>query len=302
MEQPFYACEHSQQVNEPFFATAPRAETWILLEYPRPWSAEAYPASDIPTGVKAHIDAQIALMPFPRIQLIARSHNQSELANLSLYVIHAGFQSQRVRHFTLPTYENLRDLPLAEIAAGEREQGEIITEPVYIVCTNGKRDVCCSRHGLGLFNALREHGGEHVWQSNHIGGHRFAGTLVTFPYGLYYGRVAPEDVTALANATARGKVLLSHVRGRACLESVIQAAEYYLHRESGQMALDAFMLCDVEPADKHWHVWFERGTQRYQVTVGKVMSSFEIFADSASSEKKPVPEYPLIGFETLRQT
>ncbi|MCA9905783.1 MAG: hypothetical protein KC547_18130, partial [Anaerolineae bacterium] len=67
------------------------------------------------------------------------------------------------------------------------------------------------------------------------------------------------------------------------------------------MTLDAFMLCDVEQADKHWHVWFENDAHRYRVTVGKVMSSFEIFVDSTSSETKSVPEYPLVGFEILGQ-
>jgi len=300
--QQFYACEHSHQINEAQFTTAQRAETWILLEYPRPWTAKAYEDSTIPTKVKAYIDAQMALMAFPRLQMIAHSHNENELTDLSLYVVRNGFQHNEVRHFKLATYEALLDLPLADIAHGRSELGEIVEEPVYIVCTNGKRDVCCSRYGLPVYNALHQRDRGHVWQSNHIGGHRFAGTLVTFPHGIYYGRITPEDVSALIDATEAGDVLLSYIRGRSSAEPMVQAAEYYLRRETGNLALDAFAVTDVrQDGEARWQVSFEDASDRYEIAVGKDMSSFEIFTDSTSSESKAVPQFALIGFEVVGQ-
>lgn len=299
--QQFYACEHSRQLNEDLFATAPHAETWILLEYPRPWTAKAYDDSSIPAEVKAYIDAQMALMATPRVQMIGHSHNKTDLTDLSLYIIRCGFEDNRVRRITLPAYEALLDLPLAEIADGRSDLGEAVQEPLYLVCTNGRRDVCCSRYGLEIYKALHARD-SHVWQSNHIGGHRFAGTLVTFPYGIYYGRVTPADVDALFDATAAGKVLLSRMRGRASSEPIAQAAEYYLRRETGNMALDAFHFSDAhQDTEGHWQVRFEDAAHCYEVVVSKTMTPYEIFTDSTGAESKPVPQFGLIRFEAVPQ-
>ncbi|MDX2140575.1 MAG: sucrase ferredoxin, partial [Chloroflexota bacterium] len=219
---PFYACDYSAQIGEQLFATAPRAEHWLLLEYPRPWSGKAYEDSSIPPNVKSQIDGVLAQMPHSRLQMIAQGSRES-LTDLTLYVIRAAWERQHIRRITLPTYEALLDLPLADIAAGRAEMGVPVAEPLYIVCTNGKRDVCCARHGLPIYNALRAAGAQ-AWQCNHIGGHRLAGTLVAFPHGVYYGRVTADDVPALLAAVGNGEMLLERVRGRACLEAVGQAA------------------------------------------------------------------------------
>src|SRR3990170_4947419 len=45
---------------------------------------------------------------------------------------------------------------------------------------------------------------------------RAAGNVVVLPDGLYYGRVEPADVWALADEQLAGRVLLDRYRGRSC--------------------------------------------------------------------------------------
>ena len=75
-------------------------------------------------------------------------------------------------------------------ARPEKMLGEIF----YAVCTHGRHDKCCAKFGSRVCRAFRQEVGERAWECSHVGGDRFAGNVVVFPYGIYYGRVGPEDV------------------------------------------------------------------------------------------------------------
>jgi hypothetical protein len=218
--------------------------------------------------------------------------NRESLTDLTLYVIRAAWDAQHIRRFTLPTYKALLDLPLADIAAGRVDMGEPVTAPLYIVCTNGKRDVCCARHGLPVYNALRAAGAQ-AWQCNHIGGHRLAGTLVAFPHGVYYGRVTPDDVPALTAAVTNSEMLLERVRGRACLEAVEQAAEQFVRQQTGVLALDAFAPPQIVAVEGGWQAAFvERdGGTTHSVSFKETMTAFDIINNSVEPGGKPGVQY-----------
>lgn len=281
MTTPVSACDYALEVGEPLTATAPRSETWLLLEYPRPWGGKAYPESSIPAAVKAHIDAQLAAMPNARLQLIGRS-NRVELTNLALYVVDARWTGQRIRRFVLPSYEALLHLPLAQIAQGGSELGEVVTTPLYIVCTNGKRDLCCARHGLPVYNSLKALGAD-VWQCDHIGGHRFAGTMVAFPHGIYYGRVDAAAAAQIAAAHGRGEMALPYLRGRACSEPYVQAAEEFVRKSNGTAALDGLAAPSSEAVDGGWRVRFGA----HEVVVRSMQTPYDVIANSGETSGKP---------------
>jgi hypothetical protein len=283
------ACEYSLQVGEALIGSAPRSETWLLLEYPRPWGAKAYAESSIPDGVKAYLDAQLAVMPNGRLQMIGRG-NRVELTDLALYVIDARWAAQRIRRFMLPTYEALLELPLAAIAAGDAEMGEAATAPLYIVCTNGKRDLCCARHGLPVYNALRAAGAE-AWQCDHIGGHRFAGTLVAFPHGIYYGRVDEAGAAQIAEAHTAGEMALPYLRGRACAEPHVQVAELFTRLDAGITTLDALGEPSVAAMDGGWRVRFPIDSAEHEVVVASEPTPFDVIANSGEASGKPGVQY-----------
>ena len=70
------------------------------------------------------------------------------------------------------------------------------------VCTHGRYDQCCAKFGYQLFDTLRESISDtdpsiEIWESSHIGGHRFAPTMLDMPSGKMYGRVETSLINAL---------------------------------------------------------------------------------------------------------
>ncbi len=92
-----------------------------------------------------------------------------------------------------------------------------------LVCTHGSHDVCCSRLGYPLYRELRERyaagseGRLKVWRTSHMGGHRFAPTLMDLPEGYYWGRLGPEDLENLVLRNAPASDLTPFYRGWAGL-------------------------------------------------------------------------------------
>jgi hypothetical protein len=72
-----------------------------------------------------------------------------------------------------------------------------------LVCTHGSHDACCGKFGYPVFETLRygyaaaSEGQLRVWRTSHIGGHRFAPTLIDFPEGRYWGHLEPEVLAKL---------------------------------------------------------------------------------------------------------
>jgi hypothetical protein len=64
-----------------------------------------------------------------------------------------------------------------------------------LVCTHGSRDVCCGKYGYPVYDLLRRRRAEaerlRVWRTSHIGGHRFAPTMIDYPDGRYWGHLEP---------------------------------------------------------------------------------------------------------------
>jgi hypothetical protein len=123
---------------------------------------------------------------------------------------------------------------LAEMAEGRApEFGAPVPGPLLLVCAHGRRDVCCARLGGPLARSLaRTHPGE-VWETTHVGGHRFAANLVILPHGLYYGPVAGSAAATAVAAYQRGEVYLDRYRGRAGQPEDVQQGDYLAMKASG---------------------------------------------------------------------
>jgi hypothetical protein len=72
-----------------------------------------------------------------------------------------------------------------------------------LVCTHGSHDACCGKFGYPVYETLRYgYAGAskrqlRVWRTSHLGGHRFAPTLIDFPEGRYWGHLEPEALEKL---------------------------------------------------------------------------------------------------------
>mgnify|MGYP001241912675 CR=1 FL=1 len=261
MPETNYCCDESLSMGEAQTGTAPRSDVWLLLEYPAPWGAKAFDDSTLPAEVKDRLAGWLAGIPNSRLQFIKREQTGDRRA---FYVVLA--QQGALYRFELADYDSLLTLDIPALAGGAANfEADRSDEKLFLVCTNAKRDVCCALHGLPLYQQMRATGGAAVWQSSHIGGHRFAGTLVCLPHGLYYGRVT--DGAAIIRAYQAGEFETTNCRGRCTLAPAAQSAEIYLRQELGVQGLDAVRVLDVEQADDRWTVRLAVDTAEYLVQV-----------------------------------
>ncbi len=92
-----------------------------------------------------------------------------------------------------------------------------------VVCTHGSHDACCGKFGYPIYEKLRRDHAQQdrlrVWRASHLGGHRFAPTLVDYPEGRYWGRLEPWAVEALVSRKGPASELRRFHRGWSGLES-----------------------------------------------------------------------------------
>lgn len=135
-----------------------------------------------------------------------------------------------------------RDLPLPELPRvlastfsglkeGQTPAGSEPCPRTIAVCTHGKHDRCCAQFGQALFKELRAAQAElgaAVVESSHLGGHRFAATLLDLPPsgpGRMYGRLRADETPSFVAHLKAGSVWLDRYRGRVDLGAEAQIAE-----------------------------------------------------------------------------
>ncbi|WP_343314007.1 sucrase ferredoxin [Brucella sp. BE17] len=126
------------------------------------------------------------------------------------------------------TTEILTD-QLLMLAAGEKLCGERDERITILCCTDGKQDPCCARYGFATWKALHDHADPEafrVLQSTHIGGCRFAASLLVLPQRARYGRLEPQDVPDFLSCLNKGIPFLPAYRGNPELDAIEQVAEY----------------------------------------------------------------------------
>ena len=281
------------------FATALHRELWLLLEYRGPWRARATTDNDLPEVVQEWLDAQLeAAAGTGRVQFIKRSGAEN---GITFFIGHTQEVKPCLYQFRLESYLDLLDLEVAEIVAEEaRYETARREEPLFLVCTNGRRDRCCALYGIAAYDALAPVAGNAVWQTTHLGGHRFAANLATFPDGTYYGRIRPADATAFVRARQRGELYLEQLRGRTCYDKVEQAADYFLRQQTGELALDAFRhIATSNPIEEVYEVTFAAtaGGRVHRVRLRREPSDLPIYASCGQLPTKPVWQYNLIHHE-----
>ena len=226
---------------------------WLVLEYGGPWAAKAYAQAVLPAEVRQAIDGWVEQFPGARVQLIRRRDTPRDGA-VHLYLGWSRPEHRVVRRFHLPGYDAVPSVDVPSFVAAARRgehptMGEVVERPVMLVCTNGRRDRCCAKWGVPVYRELSRRDDVDVWQTTHLGGHRFAATLLTLPDGLCYGRVEPGEVDELVRATRAGTIhRLDRFRGRTALGSAAMAAEHFFREQTGRMQIDAVQGVQTEPS------------------------------------------------------
>lgn len=196
--------------------SAINVDVWLMLEYRLAWHAKATDHNSLPASTQHWLSATVerytALGKKARVQFIRRPERDHDL---TLFVADRG----RLTRLDATNYAEFDALDLTLDAL------ETVDEPQYFVCTNAKRDLCCSRLGRPAYARLHALVGGRAWQTTHTGGHRFAPNVLTLPDARLYGRVFADDVERLVASIEAGEIAWDYLRGTTAYPAVAQVAE-----------------------------------------------------------------------------
>jgi hypothetical protein len=223
----------SRVLEEPLVGTAPVARSWIVVEQRGPWGRKALTQSHLDPVLGAALDTA-ANAHGARVALVRRPGRHPDAGQVPRRVWVASTRPG-ASWLLGGRVEDVAELGLLAWSGIEQGDRELVraslpvlrpeAEPLVLVCTNARRDVCCASFGRPLASALHDRFLERVWETTHLGGHRFAPTAAVLPHGVVYGRLDPdaaEDVVARARL---GQFSADGYRGRSTFSRPGQAAE-----------------------------------------------------------------------------
>jgi hypothetical protein len=231
-------------------ATASFGRRWLLLEVAGAWGPNAFRASPgLDPALGARIERRAAADGF-RIVAIRRPgrarHDGGHRWRWARVDCTPG--SESIVWGEAAGYPDYLTVPFEQ--PGSRSDGIVIA-----VCAHGRHDQCCSTRGRAVAAALRRRDPDAVWECSHIGGDRFAATMLLFPHGINYGWADTLGAQGMVDAYRAGRVTLSGLRGRSAFSFLEQAAQDAARRAFGDLRIGAYEPAGSRPlAERSWEV------------------------------------------------
>lgn len=157
---------------------------------------------------------------------------------------------------------------LLYIASGRVPDGEIDERLTILCCTDSKQDPCCARYGFATWKALKAVANPlqfRVLQSTHLGGCRFAASLLVLPLRQRYGRLEPKDAPDFLESLSRGAPFLPAYRGNPALDPASQVAEHAALSFAYLQGITADAILRERPVPAH-----ETGEAQFVATVASL--------------------------------
>lgn len=269
MEREKFCSTNSVKINESLFGTAAFFRNILLIEYGMAFGAKAVDDSQIDIVVKSYLKECLNRQIFDRILLIRNKRTISGLINV--YAVSNEERSPFIRHYVLKNYFEITQIDFA------KWEGRVLSSPLYLVCTNGKKDKCCSKFGLPVYNSL-EKLDENVWQCSHIGGDRFAPNIIVMPYGHFYGHLPVEETDDFYSTTQKKDIYFSCFRGRSRYGFRVQAAFNFLRKKLNDFGNFNFKLIG--------NTLLSGGTEEVSILHRPTGLRYRIKVNSQKSEEK----------------
>lgn len=238
----------SRDASEGLLGTAPVAPTWFVLEQPGPWGRRALTESHLDPGLGEGLEiaaaehgTRVALARRP-----GRHPDRLDPDSRRMWVASTRPDARWLLGGWIADLTTLGNLDWAAVAKGDADAVhasvpalEPESDPLLLVCTNGRRDLCCAAEGRSLVTSLRDQIAGRVWETTHLSGHRFAPTAVVLPTGYVYGRLDTDSASAAMSAAARAEVSLDRCRGRSAFSAVGQVADVAVRDLAREVAADS---------------------------------------------------------------
>lgn len=278
---------------ESLAATASLGRRWLLVEIAGAWGWSAFfdsPAIDPRLARRIVQRVEAAGMRIAAIRRPGRDRG-SDRWRWAVVDTLPGVES--IHRGECASAEELLELPL-DGSAGERDD-----LPLVAVCANGRHDECCAVRGRRVASELAEWYPEETWECSHIGGDRFAATMLLFPHGLNYGRVDHEDAPAIVARYLEGRIASDGFRGRTCYSRIEQAAQHGARTQLGDDRLEAYRPVATAAMDDGWRVELAAGAATVLVDVAESSSS-PLFTTCDATTAVPIRQYAATWLEVRR--
>ncbi|MCR2765029.1 sucrase ferredoxin [Microbacterium sp. zg.B48] len=288
--EPWEPCsDRSLERGDPLAGTGGFGARWLLIEIDGAWGAHAFFQSRIDpalgrTLVRRAEAAGIRPVAIRRYGRRADERRGQKSWRWALADARPGLET--VRWGVVDDPAALADVPLDGTA------GTASDRPVLLVCTHARHDQCCAVRGRPVARALAEAFPDETWESSHLGGDRFAATMLLLPHGLYYGRVATSDAASIVERYLRGEVVEEHFRGRSSLSNVAQAAQSFARASSGDDRIDSFAPLREERTVDGWRVDLAQDGGIVTVLLRETMSA-PLLSTCSATRPAPVRQFAL---------
>lgn len=286
--------EISLDSKEQLFGTSPRVNFWILIEYCSEWDENVLKSIDISHEVKLKLSELLLSNDYTRLQWIKNNEQRNE--KLSFYLIESTESSKSVYKKTLTGYEDILRLNLNNIVTNSNRS----ETPLILVCTHNSYDACCGKLGNEVFQYIFAESGFEVWQTTHLGGHRFAANILFLPNGIYYGRVDKSDFEILKSDFMKNRMTINNLRGRSFYEKYTQAADYYLRLKIGNVDIHSLHYISSVHSDENIicvNFMILHTGVRYKVIIEELPGILEICPGCNDRYIKPVSQFRLLEIE-----
>lgn len=273
----------SREIGEELPGTAPHARGWVVIEQPGPFGHDALFESHLPVAIASRLtdaleDSEIKIVLARRTVL----HGGNPSTARSLGGPSGGapgaagaagapgaaaapersvwwtFDSPEPKLYRLSFTDprELAELDWSALRHGRPDQvqlrAEVCRDPLLLLCTNGRRDVCCAALARPVAAALArdERYRDSFIESSHLGGHRFAPGAVQLPHGWAHGRLDAVSAGTVLDGARSGRVCLDSARGRSGLPAAGQVAEIAVRRAARYDELAGVSVAESE-FDQH---------------------------------------------------
>jgi hypothetical protein len=273
----------SLAADEPLAGTASTIRHWLLIEHAGPWGRDGLLDARLPEGLGVELRA-LERRTDCRVLLIRKPHRVPESHDGTVLCFAVDTRDAWMGYHVLDGIEGSAMLDPRERASFLDPEDE----PLFVSCTHGRRDPCCAERGRPLAEGLAVAFPALSWESTHVGGDRFAGNLVAFPHGLYFGRVAPEEGPAIVRGYVEGRIArLDRYRGRSSDPPHVQAAEIALRDRLGLDRVDAVTRERSDRRGDRAEVTFATSKGRHRVRLERTLGAAMRLTCHASDEQTP---------------
>lgn len=262
---PTFRCsDAARERHDPLLGTAPPQRRFLLVEQGTAWAYDGFPSAPLPEDLRAEVMERAAAVG-ARIMLIRRPGRQASpvCAPRAWCVVDTGAPAgHRVTWGTwaypaelLGAVDRLEQLArwsveaTDELADGGPGASGGADDPLILVCTHGKKDVCCAVRGRPVALDLAARWPEETWECSHTGGDRFAANVVLLPDGAIYGGLDVATAADVVRDHREGRPDTAYLRGLAGHPRPVQAALVAVHGQLGPLPCGAAVVTASRPLE-----------------------------------------------------